>query len=99
MQETQVWALGQEEPLEKEMATHSRILAWENPKNRGAWQATVHGVGGYSLGGRKRVRHGWRTRQQQVRIRVGTADSAIRNFEAVEFDLGLILDTELVYSY
>ena len=29
MQEMQVWTLGQEAPLEKEMATHSSILAWE----------------------------------------------------------------------
>ena len=28
MQETQVWSLGQEDPLEKRMATHSSILAW-----------------------------------------------------------------------
>ena len=28
-QETQVLSLGQEDPLEKEMATHSRVLAWE----------------------------------------------------------------------
>ena len=31
MQETQVLSLGQEDPLEKEMATHSSILAWEIP--------------------------------------------------------------------
>ena len=31
MQETQVQSLGQEEPLEKGMATHSRILAWRIP--------------------------------------------------------------------
>ena len=30
MQETWVRSLGQEDPLEKEMATHSSILAWEN---------------------------------------------------------------------
>ena len=30
-QETPVWSLGQEDPLEKEMATHSSILAWEIP--------------------------------------------------------------------
>ena len=30
-QETQVWSLGREDPLEKEMATHSSILAWEIP--------------------------------------------------------------------
>ena len=31
MQETQVWLLGQEDPLEKEMTTHSTILAWRIP--------------------------------------------------------------------
>ena len=31
MQETQVWSLGQQVPLEREMATHSRILAWKIP--------------------------------------------------------------------
>ena len=31
MQETQVRSLGQEDPLEKEMATHSNILAWRVP--------------------------------------------------------------------
>ena len=31
MQETQVQSLGQEDPVEKEMATHSSILAWEIP--------------------------------------------------------------------
>ena len=32
MQETQVWFLGQEDPLEKEMAIHSSILVWEIPQ-------------------------------------------------------------------
>ena len=31
MQETQVQSLGEEDPLEKEMTTHSSILAWETP--------------------------------------------------------------------
>ena len=31
MQETQVCSLGQEDPLEKEMATHSSTLAWRIP--------------------------------------------------------------------
>ena len=31
--------------MEKEMATHSSILAWRIPMDRGAWQAKVHGVG------------------------------------------------------
>ena len=38
-QEPWVRSLGWEDPLEKEIATHSSILAWEIP-----WWATVHGV-------------------------------------------------------
>ena len=30
-QEKRVWSLGQEEPLEEEMATHTNILAWKIP--------------------------------------------------------------------
>ena len=37
MQETRVQPLGWEDPLEKEMATHSSILAWGNPMDREAW--------------------------------------------------------------
>ena len=44
MQEIWVRFLGLQDPLEKEMATHSSILAWKNPMDRGAGQATVHGV-------------------------------------------------------
>ena len=40
-QQTWVRSLGWEDPLEKEMATYSRILA---SLDRGAWQATVNGV-------------------------------------------------------
>ena len=36
--------LGWEDPLEEGMATYSSILAWRIPMDRGAWQATVHGV-------------------------------------------------------
>ena len=44
MQETRVLSLGWEDPLEKGMATHSSILAWKIPMDRGAWQATVYRV-------------------------------------------------------
>ena len=44
MQETQVQSLGGEDPLEEGMATHSSILAWRIPMDRGAWWATVYGV-------------------------------------------------------
>ena len=36
---------GWEEALEEELAAHSSILAWKNPTDRGAWWATVRGVG------------------------------------------------------
>ena len=45
MQEAWVQSLGQEDPLEKEMATHSNILAWRIP-----W---TEEPGGYSPRGRK----------------------------------------------
>ena len=44
VQETWVQTLGREDPLEKGMATHSSILAWRIPMDRGAWWATAHGV-------------------------------------------------------
>ena len=44
MQETKILSLDQEDPLEEGMATHSSILAWKNPMDRGAWWVTVPGV-------------------------------------------------------
>ena len=51
MQETQVQSLGQEDPLEKGMETHSNILAWEIP-----WTEEPGGL---------RVAHNLTTKQQQ----------------------------------
>ena len=44
MWETWARSLGWEDLLEKGIATHSSILAWRIPGDRGDWQATVHGV-------------------------------------------------------
>ena len=44
MRETRVQSLGREDLLEKEIATHSSILAWKNPMDGRAWWAAVHGV-------------------------------------------------------
>ena len=44
MRETWVRSLGWEDPLEEGMATHSSILAWRIPKDRGAWRAAIRGV-------------------------------------------------------
>ena len=51
MQEMRVWSLGRGDTLEKEMAAHSSILAWEIP-----WTS-------YNPWGRKRVRHDLVTKQ------------------------------------
>ena len=51
MQETQIRSLSWEDPLEKKMATHSRILAWRIP-----W---TEEPGGLQSIGSRRVRHGW----------------------------------------
>ena len=50
MWETWIQSLGQEDLLEKEMATHSRILAWEIP-----W---TEEPGGLQTTGSQRIRHG-----------------------------------------
>ena len=44
MRDIWVPSLGWEDPLEEGTATHSSILAWRIPRDRGAWWATVHGV-------------------------------------------------------
>ena len=44
MKKTQFRFLGWKDPLEKGMATHSSVLAWRIPMDRGALQATVQGV-------------------------------------------------------
>ena len=53
MQETQVQSLGREDPLEKEMAIHSSILAWRIP-----W---IEAPGRLQSTGSQRVRHNWAT--------------------------------------
>ena len=58
MQETQVPSLGWEDPLEKEMATHSSILAWRSPwTEEPGWVQSV---------GSQRVGHDWATHTHTV---------------------------------
>ena len=47
MQEMKIPSLGQEDPLGEKMATHSGILAWKNPKDRGTWR--LQSMGSQSL--------------------------------------------------
>ena len=58
MQETWVQFLGQEDPLEKNMVTHSGILAWEIP-----WTEEPDGL---QFMGLQRVRHVLKTKKQQT---------------------------------
>ena len=44
MRETWVESLGWENLLEEGMATHSSILVWRSPMDRGTWWSVVHGV-------------------------------------------------------
>ena len=57
MQETLVWSLGQEDPLEKEMATHCSTLAWRIP-----W---MEKPGELQSMGSQRVRHNWAISQKE----------------------------------
>ena len=54
MWETWVQSLGWKDPLEEGRETHSSILAWTIPMDRGAWWATVMGL--------QRVGHDWVTK-------------------------------------
>ena len=60
MQESGFRSLGQEDCLEKEMATHTSILAWEIP-----W---TEEPGGLQSVGLQRIRHDLATQQQQQRL-------------------------------
>ena len=53
VQETWVWSLGQEDPLEKGMATHSSFLTWRIPR--------AEEPGGLESTGSQKVRHNWVT--------------------------------------
>ena len=74
MHETQVQSLDQKDPLEKEMATHSSILAWEIPWTNEQWTCRPKG--------HKRVSHDWATKQQKQ------ADWAAKYSEDLKFPMG-----------
>ena len=91
MQATWHPSLGQEDPLEKEMATHSSILAWKIP-----WTEKPGGV--HSLGS-QRVRHNWACTHvhththkyiQEVRVKVFPGGSEVKASAHNAGDLGLI---------
>ena len=61
VQETRVWSLDCEDPLEEGMATHSSVLVWEIP-----W---TEEPGGLQSIGSQRVRHDWRDNRSNSAVR------------------------------
>ena len=70
MQETWLWSLGQEDPMEKDMATHSSILAWRIP-----W---TEEPGGLQSMGSQRVRHDQVTNTHKHLTKIGAAAAAAK---------------------
>ena len=91
MRETWIRSLGQEKPLEKEMATHSSILAWRIP-----W---TEEPGGLQSTGLQRVRHDWATSLSLELITQfwATPTQASGGFHLFEY--GTALNWLPIYSY
>ena len=76
MQETQVWSLGWEDPLEKEMTTHSSIIAWRIP-----W---TEDPGRLQSMGSQRVGHDWGTMHTCMSSDMAVVPAAYEQFN--EYD-------------
>ena len=73
IQETRVQSLGQDDPLEKGVASHSSILAWRIP-----W---AENSGGLQFMGSQTLRHDSATKQQQL---LGTANNPFPQSQVIE---------------
>ena len=87
MQETLVRSLGQEDPLEKGMATHSSILAWRIP-----W---IEGPGGLPSMGSQRVGH----EHALTHTRVHTHTHTIINTNYRLYETDFIMQFILLYNF
>ena len=85
MQETEVQSLGQEDPLEKEMETHSSILAWKTP-----W---TEEPGRLQSMGSQRVRYNSVTKQQQHLINVMILSGGHRRVSGIHIHVSVLLQT------
>ena len=72
MQETRIWSLDQEDPLEKEMATHSSILAWRIP-----WTEKSGGL--HSMGSQW-VGHDWASKTTTTYLAVPGLSQGMKIF-------------------
>ena len=79
MQENRVCSLGQEDPLEKEMATHSSILAWKIPR--------TEEPGGLQSMESQRVGHDWATNTHNLKskntINLKVEEGVNRKFKVI----------------
>ena len=91
MQETWVWPLGWEDPLEKEMATHSSILAWEIP-----WREEPGGLQSMES---QRVRHILATKPPLQLFRCLYTLSRYKVFRIVPCAIQQVLTVYLPISY
>ena len=91
MQETWVQSLCQENPLEKEIATHSNILAWEISR--------IEEPGGLQSMGLQGVGHGLATKQQQqIQQHIQNQDLSIYFFkEPIQVQMYMLI-TEYAYE-
>ena len=94
MQEKQVRSLGREDPLEKEKAIHSSILAWEIPWTDEPGRATVHEI-------TKSVRYNLATKQHQCQNYHKWLKERVSSFgrHIFSFILGKYLESRKVKWY
>ena len=92
MQETQVRSLGQEDPLEEEMATHSSILAWRIP-----W---TEEPGGLQYMGLQRVRHDWEQHPEKIMslITLENWPGGLMKNASISFPLQIVISMEQIGS-
>ena len=82
MREMRVWSLGQEDPLEKIMATHSSILAWEIP-----WTEEPGGVQSMES---QRVMHDWVTNTYTNSFKVRKHCTYVSDNHLAYFELNVV---------
>ena len=82
MQETQVWFLGWEDPLEEGMAVNSSILAWRSP-----WTEEPDGL---QSTGSQRVRHDWSDLTHSYLTLLLQSKSSLDNTETSEHGCAII---------
>ena len=79
--QTWVQSLGREDPPEEGVATLSSIFGWRIPMNRGAWQATVHGV----------TKSRTQLSMQLMTLSVPSVSASVLKYQLINIDSGFIL--------